>query len=61
MKFNMCKLFTSFFLYLTFPLLPLLIFYFLSLYHSEHYTKKLQVFDLLLSYTPCLIQSCRCF
>lgn len=50
-KFNMCKSFTSFFLYLTFPLLPPLIFYFLSPYQSEHYTKKLQVFDLILSYT----------
>lgn len=55
----MCKLFTSFppCLYLTFRLFPLLIFHFLSLYQSEHYTKKLQVFDLILSYIPGLIQS----
>lgn len=48
-KFNMCKLFTSFFLFSVLLFLSsLLIFHFLSPYQSEHYTKRLQVFDLIL-------------
>lgn len=49
MKFDMYKLFTSFFLFsVSLFLFSLLIFYFLSPYQSDHYTKRLQVFDLIL-------------
>lgn len=48
MKFNMCKLFASFFLFsVLLFLFALLIFCFLSPYQSD-YAKRLQVFDLIL-------------